>query len=773
MAIPAMRILVILHLFYPEEWVKIKKYLKTLKPHGFDLKVTVTVGHVDEDVLADVRAFCPGCEIFTLPNIGYDVGPFIHVLNQVDLSKYDLVYKLQSKGIKAPLRYIYDQVFIYKDWFLNLYRGIFGRWRTHGVIRLFEKNPKLGLVAAKNLIVEDPVYKKEFTRRIATKYGINLKDSYRYVAGTCFVVRAKCLQPIKDLKLTLADFEQTKRGEFSTAHAFERIVCAVIENEGYHFKGLWTLRNSHIFYRQAFKFLSPLRLFRDTRFELDYEFFYKVIESRKLYSYSVREIRLGDIKRRWDDGTVSALDEVVPFKYLSGGDAGKVQYEAYCRDNADRTGFAMSVGKYDALIGIMERDGFDSRKMPVLTRGNLLMDGQHRCCWLLHKYGPDHKISVLHLCFVPIKPVQKIKGLLRRFFRSDVGLLRRSEYFDEKWYRENYPDVKAHTDAIAHYLKIGWKKGYNPGPKFNGDDYLRLNPDVRMAGVNPLVHYLSRGMKEGRATKASSWDVDLSSVRLNPLHPRTSDVFFSVIVTSYNYEKYISETLDGLVRQAYKNFEVIVVDDGSRDNSVQVIAEYAKKYDFIKLYQHPDGLNHGIAISVAMGIEKAKGDYIAFCESDDYWTADHLEKVNRFIKKTGGLIIVNDLETFGDAKRISQLSNVIRHRMESIRKSDGVISPLDFREANYIVTFSATCVEAKLIKSCDLITCSRQSTFDWWIWRQICFNNRICLLDEKLTFFRIHKSFTVKNSEQENHDHIYVESFKKSLDKVLESRYFL
>lgn len=77
----------------------------------------------------------------------------------------------------------------------------------------------------------------------------------------------------------------------------------------------------------------------------------------------------------------------------------------------------------------------------------------------------------------------------------------------------------------------------------------------------------------------------------------------SVIVASYNYAKYIKETLDSLIRQTNKSFEVIVVDDGSRDQSLPIIEEYANRFKNIKLYTHPGNQNRGLAETVKLGIE--------------------------------------------------------------------------------------------------------------------------------------------------------------------------
>jgi glycosyltransferase involved in cell wall biosynthesis len=83
--------------------------------------------------------------------------------------------------------------------------------------------------------------------------------------------------------------------------------------------------------------------------------------------------------------------------------------------------------------------------------------------------------------------------------RRHYALARDSGLFDATWYRERYPDVrKADVDPLVHYLKRGAREGRDPHPLFACSFYLQSNPDVRAAGVNPLVHYLTIGGFEGR-----------------------------------------------------------------------------------------------------------------------------------------------------------------------------------------------------------------------------------------------------------------------------------
>ena len=96
----------------------------------------------------------------------------------------------------------------------------------------------------------------------------------------------------------------------------------------------------------------------------------------------------------------------------------------------------------------------------------------------------------------------------------------------------------------------------------------------------------------------------------------------SVIVPAYNVEKYISRCLDSILNQTYKNLEIIVIDDGSTDNTPVVIKQYENNYQNIKgIYQQ----NQGVSMARINGIKKASGNWIGFVDSDDEIETDMYE----------------------------------------------------------------------------------------------------------------------------------------------------
>ena len=98
----------------------------------------------------------------------------------------------------------------------------------------------------------------------------------------------------------------------------------------------------------------------------------------------------------------------------------------------------------------------------------------------------------------------------------------------------------------------------------------------------------------------------------------------SVIVPVYNSCEYIGSTLDSIINQDFKSFELIVIDDCSRDHTFQLICEWAEKDHRILALRND--VNSGVAKTRNRGIDLAKGQYIAFLDSDDLWLPKKLEK---------------------------------------------------------------------------------------------------------------------------------------------------
>lgn len=105
----------------------------------------------------------------------------------------------------------------------------------------------------------------------------------------------------------------------------------------------------------------------------------------------------------------------------------------------------------------------------------------------------------------------------------------------------------------------------------------------------------------------------------------------SIIVPIYNVDKYLRRYLDSIINQTYKNIEIILVNDGSKDNSLNICKEYQKKDQRIIII---DQKNAGLSMARNNGIEKATGDYISFVDSDDVISSNMCDYLIKSIKES-------------------------------------------------------------------------------------------------------------------------------------------
>lgn len=111
----------------------------------------------------------------------------------------------------------------------------------------------------------------------------------------------------------------------------------------------------------------------------------------------------------------------------------------------------------------------------------------------------------------------------------------------------------------------------------------------------------------------------------------------SVIMPAYNVEKYIEEAIQSVIVQSYTNWELLVIDDGSTDKTLEIVQKMAEKDNRIFLIKNEK--NMGVARTRNRGFELCKGEYIALLDSDDLWHAEKLEKQVNLAKETGADII--------------------------------------------------------------------------------------------------------------------------------------
>ena len=144
----------------------------------------------------------------------------------------------------------------------------------------------------------------------------------------------------------------------------------------------------------------------------------------------------------------------------------------------------------------------------------------------------------------------------------------------------------------------------------------------------------------------------------------------SIIIPLYNSEKYISACLDSLLDQdlSQKDYEIIVIDDGSKDNGLEIVQEFALNYSNIKIHSQK---NQGASVARNKGIQIAKGEFLYFVDSDDYITSNVLKELVGYLNDEIDLLAFETIQTL---KTNLKLSNI-----ESLNYfSDKIISGLTF-----------------------------------------------------------------------------------------------
>lgn len=132
----------------------------------------------------------------------------------------------------------------------------------------------------------------------------------------------------------------------------------------------------------------------------------------------------------------------------------------------------------------------------------------------------------------------------------------------------------------------------------------------------------------------------------------------SIITPTYNCGNFIGETIESVINQTYKNWEMIIVDDCSTDNTKEIVDNYSKRDSRIKYYCLE--VNSGAAVARTKAMELAKGDYIAFLDSDDLWMENKLGCQIKIMKENNWNFTSTDYEQIDeDSKSLNKVIKTV------------------------------------------------------------------------------------------------------------------
>ena len=217
----------------------------------------------------------------------------------------------------------------------------------------------------------------------------------------------------------------------------------------------------------------------------------------------------------------------------------------------------------------------------------------------------------------------------------------------------------------------------------------------------------------------------------------------SIIVPVYNAEKYLTECLDSLINQTLKEIEIIIINDGSTDNSKEIILDFARKDKRIIVIDSP---NEGVSAARNKGLQHAQGTYVGFVDADDYLDTTMYEKLYESAEEQNASLAVCNawvVADKGEPKKRLQLEN------KEIAVSDKAVLIRDF------LNFKYDFANWNKIYALDIIR-QYQLKFDQKlaIWEDLLFNleflayaKKMVTLNEPLYYYRLHTASVIARSD--------------------------
>ena len=405
------RILVICHVFYEESCKEILEYIKNLRCYQFDLVITTTEERDAEYIRNVFLRYKQDTELEVYPNCGFDIFPYLETIEKRRKKEYDVVIKAQSKRLFDKDGVIAATMFVRgRDWFLYLFESILSAKYVHKNINRLVNDPSIHLVAAQNLLMKDPTHKRNMTQRKLNQMGLTLPIEYVFAAGTCFAMKASTVWAKHLGLLDHCTFEKTERNYFSAAHAMERYLTGIVPREAQLGNRVCTLRRimDEIKGRKKLS-VCGLRVVNESGLTFDDDFVLRFLEYTPVFHYEMIQMPVKDLCINPDNQRIP-LNQCAPYRYLQGD---KEQYIEYCLTHRRTDYMELSeeefrqevlrngIQRFERLIENLDQHGYDIDKPIVIDQDGVILDGQHRACWYMNRYGTDSMIQVFQLQIKP------------------------------------------------------------------------------------------------------------------------------------------------------------------------------------------------------------------------------------------------------------------------------------------------------------------------------------------------------------------------------------
>lgn len=230
---------------------------------------------------------------------------------------------------------------------------------------------------------------------------------------------------------------------------------------------------------------------------------------------------------------------------------------------------------------------------------------------------------------------------------------------------------------------------------------------------------------------------------------RNTNDFVSIIVPCYNYGHFISYTLDSVLQQTHSNWECIVVDDGSTDNTKDVVYSYINRN---KRFKYVYQTNKGPSAARNTGIKEAKGDFVQFLDADDLIEKRKLELQVAYLSEHPEVdIVYGEARYFPTEKPEQRLYSMKGDNVPWMPKVSGKgEAVLECLVHTNIMPVSSPLMKRRIIDACGLFDETLRSHEDWDYWLRCAFHNaHFSYFDhtETYTLIRNHPDSATKNQE--------------------------
>ena len=212
----------------------------------------------------------------------------------------------------------------------------------------------------------------------------------------------------------------------------------------------------------------------------------------------------------------------------------------------------------------------------------------------------------------------------------------------------------------------------------------------------------------------------------------------SIVVAAYNAEKTIAETVQSLIDQTYPDKEIIITNDGSEDNTPQILDDFAAR--FPGLVQAIHQTNQGQSIARNAALARAKGDFIAFMDADDIWAPNKIERQVEFLTRNPEYGLV-----YTEGRYIDAAGNKME-RFDCSTDFTGNCFETLYVKNNIVGTSVMT--RRAILDEVGTFVPELRACENWELWTRISHKYPITFIDEELSFYRRHGSNMTSNIDK-------------------------